>query len=81
MGGRAAKEGLRRWEDQREGEGILGGEGIQREEVLKIGSQGQGGLSERGSSVRGSERGEGAVSEEGQDPERGGVSGVARAQR
>lgn len=81
MGGRRAKEGLRRWEHQREGEGTLGGEGIQREEVFKMGSQGQGGLGERRSSERGSEWGEGAISEEGRDPESGGVSGVEGAKR
>ena len=64
-----------------EGEGILGGEGIQREEVFKMGSQGQGGVGERRSSERGSEWGEGAISEEGRDPESGGISGVEGAQR
>ena len=46
-----------------------------------MGSQGQGDLSERGSSERGSERDKGAISEEGRDPESGGVSRVEGAQR
>lgn len=46
-----------------------------------MGSQGQVGLSGGGSSERGSERGEGVVSEEGRGLEMGGVSGVEGAQR
>lgn len=55
--------------------------GIQREEVFKMGSQGQGGLSERGSSERGSEKDEGATSEEGGTPRVAGSQGVEGAKR
>lgn len=54
----------------REGEGILGGKRIQREEVLKMGSQGQGGLSERGSS-EGFREGGGGSLREGAGPRKG----------
>lgn len=56
-------------------------EGIQREEVFKMGSQGQGGLGRETELREGFRVGRGAISEEGRDPESGGVSGVEGAKR